>query len=65
MPRRWPAVYLEVRVLEPGDANGIGYDPETVWNYEIGQPVQSSPAVVDGAFIVGCDDGSVYCFGGK
>jgi hypothetical protein len=24
LPRWWPAVYLEVRVLEPGDAAGVG-----------------------------------------
>jgi len=33
------------------------------WNYELGQPVQSSPAVVDGHLVIGCDDGFVYCFG--
>ena len=34
-----------------------------IWNYEIGLPVGSSPAVVDSRIIVGSDDGSVYCFG--
>lgn len=24
LPRWWPAVYLEVKVLEPGDADGVG-----------------------------------------
>jgi hypothetical protein len=24
LPRWWPSVYLEVRVLEPGDADGLG-----------------------------------------
>jgi outer membrane protein assembly factor BamB len=24
--------------------------------------VQSSPAVVDGHIVIGCDDGFVYCF---
>ncbi len=24
LPRWWPAVYLDVKVLEPGDADGVG-----------------------------------------
>ena len=36
-----------------------------LWSYEIGQLVESSPAVVEGRFVVGSNDGSVYCFGGK
>ena len=24
LPRWWPAVYLDVQELEPGDANGVG-----------------------------------------
>jgi len=36
-----------------------------LWSYEIGQPIESSPAVADGKIIVGCNDGSVYCFGKK
>ena len=24
LPRWWPSVYLDVRVLEPGDENGVG-----------------------------------------
>jgi outer membrane protein assembly factor BamB len=38
-------------------------DGKELWQYEIGQPVQSSPAVVDGHIVVGAADGSVYCFG--
>jgi hypothetical protein len=38
-------------------------DGKELWHYEIGQPVQSSPAVVDGHIVVGAADGSVYCFG--
>jgi outer membrane protein assembly factor BamB len=40
-------------------------DGRELWNYEVGQPVGSSPAVVDGRVIVGSEDGSVYCFGPK
>jgi outer membrane protein assembly factor BamB len=40
-------------------------DGQELWNYEIGQPVESSPAVADGKFVVGSNDGSVYCFGVK
>ena len=40
-------------------------DGSELWSYEIGQPVGSSPAVVDGKVIVGSEDGSVYCFGAK
>jgi eukaryotic-like serine/threonine-protein kinase len=36
-----------------------------LWNYEIGQAVESSPAVADGRFVVGSNDGGVYCFGTK
>ena len=38
-------------------------DGKELWQYEIGQPVQSSPAVVDGHIVIGAEDGSVYCFG--
>jgi outer membrane protein assembly factor BamB len=38
-------------------------DGKERWNYELGQPIQSSPAVVDGHIVIGCDDGFVYCFG--
>jgi eukaryotic-like serine/threonine-protein kinase len=36
-----------------------------LWSYEIGQPIESSPAVAANRIIVGCDDGRVYCFGTK
>ena len=38
-------------------------DGRELWNYEIGQPVASSPAVLEGKIIVGSEDGRVYCFG--
>jgi outer membrane protein assembly factor BamB len=40
-------------------------DGKKVWSYEIGQAINSSPAVVEGRFVIGSDDGSVYCFGKK
>ena len=40
-------------------------DGKGLWTYENRQPVQSSPAVVGGAFVIGSDDGSVYCFGSR
>jgi outer membrane protein assembly factor BamB len=33
------------------------------WQYEIGAPIISSPAVVDGRIAVGADDGRIYLFG--
>ena len=33
-----------------------------IWRFDLGQALESSPAVVDGRVIVGCDDGSVYGF---
>ncbi|HXU78075.1 MAG TPA: PQQ-binding-like beta-propeller repeat protein, partial [Methylomirabilota bacterium] len=36
-----------------------------LWSYDIGQPVESSPAITDGRVVIGADDGNVYCFGGK
>ena len=36
-----------------------------LWSYEIGRPVNGSPAVVDGRIVVGSEDGRVDCFGAK
>jgi outer membrane protein assembly factor BamB len=33
-----------------------------VVSYEIGEPISSTPAVVAGKVIVGCEDGKVYAF---
>ena len=38
---------------------------QELWSYEAGQPIGSSPAVAEGKVVVGCEDGTVYCFGGK
>ncbi|MCC6235237.1 MAG: PQQ-binding-like beta-propeller repeat protein, partial [Verrucomicrobiales bacterium] len=38
-------------------------DGKELWNYEIGQPVQASPAVVQGHFLIGAEDGVIYAFG--
>jgi len=40
-------------------------DGKELWSYEIGQPIDSSPAVADGKIVIGSDDGGVYCFGAK
>jgi outer membrane protein assembly factor BamB len=34
-----------------------------VWSYDLGQPVESSPAVAEGKVIISTDDGTIYCFG--
>ena len=48
---------------------GIGMvklaDGKEIWNYEIGQPLTSSPAVIDGTVVIGSQDGNVYAFGAK
>ncbi len=38
-------------------------DGKRVWSYDVGQPLQSSPAVAGGMIVVGCNDGAVYAFG--
>jgi outer membrane protein assembly factor BamB len=34
-----------------------------LWSYEIGQAIESSPAVARAKVVIGADDGGVYCFG--
>ena len=31
-------------------------------SYEIGEPISSTPAIINGRILVGCEDGSVYSF---
>jgi len=38
-------------------------DGKELWSYDIGQAVDSSPAIAEGKLVIGCDDGSVYAFG--
>jgi outer membrane protein assembly factor BamB len=38
---------------------------EKLWSYEIGSPIYSTAAVVDGLLIVGAKDGGIYAFGSK
>lgn len=40
-------------------------DGKTEWTYEIGTPIISNPAVIDGYIIAAGQDGRVYCFGEK
>jgi outer membrane protein assembly factor BamB len=40
-------------------------DGKELWKYEIGDSIGSSPAVFNGHFAIGCDDGFVYLFGEK
>ena len=40
-------------------------DGKDLWSYEIGQAIESSPAVADDKIVIGCDDGTIYCFGMK
>ena len=39
------------------------YDGKLLWNYEIGSPVFSNPAVYDNRIFLGAGDGLVYCIG--
>jgi outer membrane protein assembly factor BamB len=36
---------------------------QPLWSYQIGQPIYSSPAVVNGRIYIGADDGNVTSFG--
>jgi outer membrane protein assembly factor BamB len=38
-------------------------DGGSVWTYDIGQSLFSSPAVADGLILIGCNDGRLYAFG--
>ena len=40
-------------------------DGKDIWSYEIGQPIISSPAVINGLVVIGNEDGNVYAFGEK
>lgn len=40
-------------------------DGKELWQYEIGEAVTSSAAVVDGLFVIAAEDGNVYAFGKK
>ena len=57
-------------VVHVGSDDGRFYlvslkDGRELWSYEIGQPIDSSPAVADGKIVIGSNDGSVYCFGDR
>ena len=48
-----------------GDGSLYGVDIQNgkeQWSFELGDNIRSSPAVVGGKLIIGCDDGKVYCF---
>jgi len=63
LPRWWPAVYLDVKVLEPGDENGIGkvmdlytkgWLPYTLrWKFRVTEsnPPRGFALVADGDFV--------------
>lgn len=63
LPRWWPSVYLDVRVLEPGDENGIGkvvdlytkgWLPYTLrWKFRVTEssPPHGFALVADGDFV--------------
>jgi len=40
-------------------------DGAELWSHEIGQALDSSPAVADGKVVIGSNDGAIYCFGQK
>jgi outer membrane protein assembly factor BamB len=33
-----------------------------VWEFEAGAPLSASPAVAEGALVIGSQDGRLYCF---
>jgi outer membrane protein assembly factor BamB len=37
-------------------------DGKEITSYEIGEPISSTPAIINGRILVGCEDGSVYSF---
>ena len=37
-------------------------DGTEIVSYEIGEPISSTPAIVNGRILVGCEDGNVYAF---
>jgi len=40
-------------------------DGSVLWEYEIGAPVDTSPAISNTMFVFGANDGSVTAFGKK
>ena len=37
-------------------------DGSEIVSYEVGEPISSTPAIVNGRILVGCEDGNVYAF---
>tara|TARA_B100000963_G_C22218143_1_gene490390 strand:- start:336 stop:500 length:165 start_codon:yes stop_codon:yes gene_type:complete len=37
-------------------------DGKEVTSYEVGEPISSTPAVLDGRILVSCEDGNIYSF---
>jgi outer membrane protein assembly factor BamB len=37
-------------------------DGKEVVSYEVGEPISSTPAVLDGRILVSCEDGNIYSF---
>jgi outer membrane protein assembly factor BamB len=53
-----------------GSDDGLVYvlslaDGRQLWSYEIGRPIKGAAAVVEGRFVIGADDGVLYCFGAR
>jgi outer membrane protein assembly factor BamB len=40
-------------------------DGKEVWNTEVGGRFTASPALSDNRMVIGNDDGTLYCVGGK
>lgn len=40
-------------------------DGAPLWSYEIGSPIEATPACTGGRFFIGAKDGKVYCFGNQ
>ncbi len=61
----WLAVYFLADKKHRELLQTLKSRQEELWTYEIGQPLQSSPAVSAGRIVIGSNDGGVYCFGAK
>ena len=56
------------RCVGSSDGRLYGLDLKSgreVWQFKAGAAIVASPAVAAGRLVIGTDDGTLYCFGGK